>query len=191
MSLQHIPFVDFVTKPWKNGMGTTHDIMLLPLGSDQNDFDLRFALSPIIKDGIFSAFPGIDRVINVFEGGALRLDFGDAQVNLKPAQSHAFDSGLTPVGYLVDGPVKVINVMARRGVFQIQTCVFTNKFEGTLDEDDRVFIFSTARSSIVEFDGATATPIAQDAVLASGAGKLTATAAQDDQLLVAHIRPAT
>jgi environmental stress-induced protein Ves len=191
MSLQHIPFADFATMPWKNGLGTTHDIMLLPLGSDQNDFDLRFALSPIIKDGIFSAFQGIDRVINVFEGGVLRLDFGDAQVNLKPAQSHAFDSGLTPVGYLVDGPVKVINVMARRGVFQIQTCVFTDKFERTLDEDDRVFIFSTARSSIVEFDGATATPNAQDAVLASGAGKLTATAAQDGQLLVAHIRPTT
>jgi environmental stress-induced protein Ves len=106
--------MDYVTSPWKNGLGSTDEICLLPDGANRDAFDLRVSRATIDRSAAFSAFPGADRTITLIEGHGLELDFGDRSVALELRQGCTFDSGLTPVGVPVGGPVRVVNVMVAR-----------------------------------------------------------------------------
>lgn len=117
----HIRSENYTKRPWKNGLGTTQNILMLPEGADDDTFDLRIALTPIVEDAIFSSFENIDRVITVIEGEALELEFDGKKETLKQYESLQFDSGLTPMGRPARG-VKVINVMARHQHWKIEMC---------------------------------------------------------------------
>lgn len=148
MTLQHIPFAQFEARPWKNGLGTTHDIVVLPRGADHSNFDLRFALSPIVEDNYFSAFPGIERVITPIEGKELRLESDDCNKKLARHTSLRFDSALAPMGKPTQGPVKVINVMARREKWNIHNCGVVEKVDHTLLSGELLFLFALDNCTI-------------------------------------------
>lgn len=102
---------DYQTKPWKNGQGTTRDILLLP---ETEDFDIRVSLADIPPESTFSAFPGITRHITLLGGAAMTLEFADGTVErLKPMVPLTFDSGQTPFCQASGGTVRVLNVMTR------------------------------------------------------------------------------
>ncbi len=140
----------YQTKPWKNGKGITHDILLLPEGSEHSGFDLRFALSPIDEKGAFSSFPGADRVITVIEGTLLELDFGDRMERLNQYQSLRFDTALAPMGDPVGGPIRVVNVMARRGAWDIVSCEVTTEPAQECGEGELLFLFVLSEGWQVE-----------------------------------------
>ena len=73
-----------------------------------------------MEPGPFSAFPGVQRTITIIEGSGLELDFGAHVAKLEPRLPFTFDSGLTPDGRPVDGPVRVLNVMASLAVWRIE-----------------------------------------------------------------------
>ena len=132
---------DYHTKSWKNGKGQTHDIFLYPEGTGHNNFSLRFALSPIVEEGVFSSFEGADRVITLIEGDGLNLRFDEKTEELKPFQSLKFDTGLTPTGVPVGGPVRVVNVMARRGSWEILDCKPVTHLHETCRKNELIFFF--------------------------------------------------
>jgi environmental stress-induced protein Ves len=74
---------DYAVVPWKNGGGVTHDVLLLPEGATQEDFDIRLSLAPIVTEGLFSSFPGIDRHITRLSRERLTLLFGQEARELK------------------------------------------------------------------------------------------------------------
>lgn len=119
MVLRHLPAAGYDTQPWKNGQGVTDEVLLLPEGASRDGFDLRISRAGIDARGLFSTFPGADRIITVIEGAGLRLDFGDRSVTLDPLEPFAFDTGLTPDGIPLGPGVRVFNVMASRKVWTL------------------------------------------------------------------------
>ena len=120
-TFSHLRVNDYASNPWKNGLGTTQDVVLLPSGSVHETFDCRIAISPIPNTARFSSFPGIDRVLTLIRGNGLTLDFDGRKNHLSLSQNIEFDSALAPKG-TPEGEVSVINVMVRRGVWKIAEC---------------------------------------------------------------------
>lgn len=118
--LRVLKAADYKTTPWKNGGGVTQDILLLPEDSTQENFDIRLSLAPIVTEGPFSSFPGIDRHITLLSSGALDLVFGSETRSLKRLEPLYFDSVQQPVSKLPEGAVRVLNVMTRRGRWHAQ-----------------------------------------------------------------------
>ncbi|WP_371344990.1 HutD family protein [Ancylobacter sp. IITR112] len=106
--------------PWKNGGGITRDVLLLPEGASHEDFDLRISLAPIVAEGPFSSFPGIDRHITRLSANPLSLAFAQETRALARLEPFYFDSVLQPRSLLQDGPAEVLNVMTRRGRWHAQ-----------------------------------------------------------------------
>ncbi|GLK85052.1 HutD/Ves family protein [Ancylobacter defluvii] len=120
MSLKVLTMSDYVVTPWKNGGGVTSDVFLFPDGATQENFDIRLSLAPIVTEGAFSSFPGIDRHITRLSATPLGLVFGGEIRELKRLEPLYFDSVLQPRSVLPEGPAQVLNVMTRRGRWNAQ-----------------------------------------------------------------------
>ena len=128
--------------PWKNGGGTTREIACWPPQAGMEAFDWRISVACIDRDGAFSSFPGVDRVITLLEGNGVILHtrtasghenqdyFGGEDMADHRATSHALTQRLVPHafdgaapihGELVDGACEDLNIMSRRD--RIQTSV--------------------------------------------------------------------
>lgn len=116
-----VPKSTNISLPWKNGFGVTDEVFIQPAGASRDAFDLRVSSAPIAGPDKFSGYPGVDRWITVIEGAGLTLDFGDHSATLHPFKPHHFDSSLMPVGHPADSAVRVVNVMAARGVWTLGT----------------------------------------------------------------------
>ena len=103
--------------PWKNGGGETFEIAVGPDGAGLDTFAWRVSLALVERDGPFSVFPGIDRILTVVEGGGIALDFGpERRMELSRVDAPFEFPGEAPVlGHLLDGPIVDLNVMTRRG----------------------------------------------------------------------------
>ena len=115
MAEQRFDLQDIPPTPWKNGGGTTREILCWPPGADTGNFDFRVSVASITQAGPFSAFPGVDRTIVLLDGDGVWLK-GDG-VDHRLATRHApFDfSGDTPLACeLLGGPSTDFNVMGRR-----------------------------------------------------------------------------
>lgn len=189
MSLRHLPRAGFTSKPWKNGLGTTHDIAILPDGADHSGFDLRFALSPITADGVFSAFPGAERVITLITGASLDLEFADGTRHLSPDQSLRFDTGLTPMGRPALGGVEVVNVMANSTTWHIASCEICATQRLALGGGEMAFVFASHAPLSLHLGDESADLSRADAALAAGPGVLEIDATE--KTLLAHLKPKT
>lgn len=104
---------------WRNGLGTTRELAVGPPGTALALFDWRVAVADIAPGATsFSRYPGVDRVL-VTTGPGLRLGppgcGGAAMRPIEPWVPMQLD-GAEPVdARLVGAPVRVFNVMARRG----------------------------------------------------------------------------
>lgn len=103
--------------PWKNGGGTTREIVRVPAGADLDAFDWRVSIAELTADGSFSSFPGIDRVIALLEGAGVHMRSRDGAVDHRlttPFAPFAF-SGDQPIdATLIVGQSRDFNVMTRR-----------------------------------------------------------------------------
>lgn len=131
---------DYRTTPWKNGGGVTQDVLLLPAGATHETFDIRVSLAPIVAEGPFSAFPGIDRHITLLTQERLNLAFAHETRALNRLEPLYFDSALQPASRLPDGPVRVLNVMTRRGRWNAQVMPARGDNEPLLVAPDGGFV---------------------------------------------------
>lgn len=109
---------EYRAMPWKNGLGTTTELFVHPAGGSlETGFLLRVSRAPVVADGPFSAFPGIDRSLLLLEGGGLALDHGPhgAQVLARPMEPARFSGDWPTTGRLLAGPCLDFGVMSRRG----------------------------------------------------------------------------
>ncbi|NEX46350.1 HutD/Ves family protein [Pseudotabrizicola algicola] len=102
-----------VFRPWKNGGGTTAEILCWPEGAGFDDFTLRLSTARVEASGPFSEFPGVDRVLTVIEGGRMVLRLGGQAHALAPLEPFAF-AGDVACAAEVDAPLLDFNVMVRR-----------------------------------------------------------------------------
>ncbi len=100
--------------PWKNGRGTTREILVVPEGASPDDRVARLSLATVAEDGPFSTFSGIDRWIAVVEGPGMDLTVDGAPVALDPFRVVRFPGDAPTVGRLRGSPVRDLNLMVRR-----------------------------------------------------------------------------
>ncbi|MGL9621471.1 HutD family protein [Bradyrhizobium sp. U531] len=116
---------DYTRSPWKNGGGIFTDIAGAwradAAAKDWSSLLWRLASTPIVAPGPFSHMPGIDRLQMVVGGRGLVLksptqEFDERQ----PFTTVRFTGEMEIVTALEDGPVEVVNLMARRGAAEIE-----------------------------------------------------------------------
>ena len=132
-----MPWISFdattsVTVPWRNGGGTTCELLALAAADGGNGdvragdgaFDARVSLATIAQPGPFSAFPGIDRQITLIDGPGVRLTAANGAFDHRLEQAlvpFAFDGGMALDATWAEDSAgsgtsaRVLNVMTRRG----------------------------------------------------------------------------
>ncbi|MDQ2140705.1 HutD family protein [Alcaligenaceae bacterium B3P038] len=132
-----MPWISFdattsATVPWRNGGGTTCELLTLAAADGGNGdvpagdgaFDARVSLATIAQPGPFSAFPGIDRQITLIDGPGVRLTAENGAFDHRLEQAlvpFAFDGGMAlDATWAKDSAgsgtaARVLNVMTRRG----------------------------------------------------------------------------
>lgn len=116
--LHRFALAELPATPWKNGGGSTREIVCCPPGADLHSFDWRVSIATIDRSGPFSVFAGVDRCIVLLAGDGVALHAPQA------GWQHRLDSPLQPFGFSGDDAVDCTllgsastdcNVMTRRG----------------------------------------------------------------------------
>jgi uncharacterized protein len=116
-AFRHLHPPDFRVMPWKNGGGTTTELIIEPEGSTlDSGFLWRLSMAEVGVSGPFSRFEGYDRTLLLLEGRGMNLDFeGRNSVHLDTLLSPvAFSGDWNTAGALIDGPCRDFNVITRR-----------------------------------------------------------------------------
>jgi hypothetical protein len=102
---------------WKNGGGSTRQLLAYPPGASLDSFTYRVSVAEVDSDGPFSHFPGIDRSLAILNGDGLALmKGGQLFATLLAGQPPlAFDGALPLAGLRLGGKVRDFNVMSRQG----------------------------------------------------------------------------
>ncbi len=117
----HLPASQHRALPWKNGLGISYTIADFPPGAGFDAVNWQVSGTAIGADCPFSDLPGLDRQFMVIEGAGVELTCtdgtGKTTVNrVEPMHGpFAFRGDWRTTCRLLDGPVKVFNVMTRRG----------------------------------------------------------------------------
>ena len=113
MNLSLIDADKVVPQAWRNGGGSTRELLTWPASGD---WQLRISRADIGADGPFSAFDGVQRWFAVLQGHGVALRFADREHGLRVGDAPlCFDGALAPGCRLVDGPTTDLNLMARGG----------------------------------------------------------------------------
>ncbi len=101
-------------KPWKNGSGSTREIVIWPLDADLSNFEWRVSAATINAPGPFSYYPEVSRSLGILSGGTVELKVADGVKNLSCKGEILRFNGSDRVEVLsVNGSVLDYNVMSR------------------------------------------------------------------------------
>ena len=129
---------------WKNGAGETRELCCFPPAT--RDFDWRASIASIAGNGEFGAFPGVDRVVTLLEGGEVTLDGGTAfRHTLKRFQPFRFSGEQTVRAQLSEGQMSMdLNIMTRRDRCQAKVRVADRTFTTFASRGGMVLVLSGA-----------------------------------------------
>ena len=161
--------------PWKNGSGTTTELIVTPAGAALDAFRWRVSIAEVGTSGPFSAFPGCDRILVQTDGAPMTLTHaGHGAHPLELLRPHAFDgewateARLATVGADVGEGARDFNVITRRTEARAQVTVVRAGAEwGTVGAPSRVhFVHALRGATTVAGDGVTiALPTGESAVV--------------------------
>ncbi len=108
--------------PWKNGLGVARIIASQPPEAGFDSLSWQIGTTSIEADCPFSSLPGLDRQFTLLEGRGVELHCRAANGNPdlrqtidRPLEPFAFSGDWRTECRLLGGPVRVFNVLARRG----------------------------------------------------------------------------
>lgn len=108
-----------VATPWKNGGGTTSEIIVYPPRAGFDDFGWRVSVAEVARSGPFSLFPGTDRALALLKGRVALIIAGRGTTELTPESEPIVFPGDVPAeARVVEGPAADLNVMTRRDRFR-------------------------------------------------------------------------
>lgn len=108
---------DLRAVPWRNGGGTTREI-----ASGGGD-GWRLSLADVERPGDFSLFPGAERVLTVVDGELLVLSVDGREQALERHRPFRFPGDVPTAATLPTGPVRALNVIARRDAVRAHVVV--------------------------------------------------------------------
>ena len=92
--------------------GVTCEIARRSAPDDPEHFIWRVSIAQVDRDGPFSSFAGLERLIGVIEGQGMELHgLREAPTVLRPFEVFAFSGDAAVSGRLTSGPVKDFNVI--------------------------------------------------------------------------------
>ena len=106
--------------PWKNGGGSTRELVCWPPGAGTDAFGWRVSVARIAAPGPFSAFTGVNRQIMLLDGDGVQLASAAAGID------HALQQRWQPFAFagdaaldcsLLGGTSTDFNLMLRRGAW--------------------------------------------------------------------------
>jgi hypothetical protein len=107
---------DYRRMPWKNGGGRTTEIASRPSGAGLDTFLWRASVAEVREDGLFSAFPGVERTLVLLDGAGMRLAGDGIAIDIVTRyEPYSFAGESSLACALVAGPVRDFNLMLRRG----------------------------------------------------------------------------
>jgi uncharacterized protein len=112
--LRILRHTDYPSRPWKNGGGTTRDILVSPPGASLDEFDWRLSLAQVDRDGPFSRFDGVDRTL-VLLSGEMTLHEPHRRIELVRGEPVEFPGERAIEATLNGASTLDLNVMTRRG----------------------------------------------------------------------------
>jgi environmental stress-induced protein Ves len=100
----------WVAQPWRNGAGTTHELVRWP---ETGPFAIRISVADITAPAPFSAFAGYRRWLYLLDGGpvTLAIDGRDTVLGI-PGESVAFAGEASVAATVVARPSRDLNFMA-------------------------------------------------------------------------------
>jgi uncharacterized protein len=125
--LTHLTRADYRIQPWKNGRGTTTELLHLtdPAGKTL----LRLSRASVVEDGPFSLFPGIQRNLTVLTGDGFRLQGPGLDLRCDPLVPVAFPGDIAVMATETSGqPSDDFNVMTARHLARPKVSVVRNQF---------------------------------------------------------------
>ncbi|MCK7631557.1 MULTISPECIES: HutD/Ves family protein [Shewanella] len=143
--MQLIRYRECPSTTWKNGGGSTKQLLISPSHADLSDFDYRISIASVSSSGPFSLFIGIDRQLCLLEGEGLKLHIQGDSLNsstlLTPNNAPFNFKGETQIeSQLLDDPVLDFNVMTKRDKYSsniekicINDTFISDSSENTLD----------------------------------------------------------
>jgi environmental stress-induced protein Ves len=112
---------DYSRMPWRNGGGTTTQLVVEPRdeekpGTAARRFLYRVSIADVESDGPFSRFEGYDRYIMMLSGRGMTLDCGvHGRIHLaRPFEPHAFSGDWDVRANLQAGAVRDFNLIVDR-----------------------------------------------------------------------------
>jgi uncharacterized protein len=113
MTWQLIHLKNVIPTPWRNGGGTTRELLASP---DPAAWQWRVSVAEVVQDGPFSSYAGVQRWFAVLEGDGVCLTV-DSYMHMltKSDQPLAFDGALDATCELLGGATQDFNLMLHGG----------------------------------------------------------------------------
>jgi hypothetical protein len=114
MKFQHLTTAHYERMPWKNGQGSTTQLISDP--APDGGFNWRLSIAEVGQSGPFSDFTGYDRIITLIDGNGMVLTFNGSM-------ERRIDQRFEPLPFngnwqtecrLIDGPLRDFNLMVAR-----------------------------------------------------------------------------
>ncbi len=118
MTWQLIRLEDKPASAWRNGGGTTRELLAWPpnRGGVTADWDWRLSVAEVTASGPFSSFEGVQRWFAVLQGEGVQLNMDGMGITLTGSSPPFQFDGAVSVGcQLLGGATQDFNLMVRRG----------------------------------------------------------------------------
>jgi environmental stress-induced protein Ves len=107
MNWHEVRLDDVFPAPWRNGGGTTRELLAWP---HKEDWSVRLSVAEIATGGPFSAYPGVTRWFAVLSGEGVRLNGQRLDTASQPLR---FDGAAPADCELLQGATEDFNLMLR------------------------------------------------------------------------------
>jgi len=114
MKAQLVRVADAVPTPWKNGGGTTRELLAWPVA---DDWIVRISVADINASGPFSLYEGVDRWFAVLLGGDVSLASAGSspqRLGVSRTELHAFSGDVATECTALGAVTRDFNIMLRR-----------------------------------------------------------------------------
>jgi uncharacterized protein len=150
---QTLALAEIVPTPWRNGGGTTRELLAWP---NSHDWLWRVSIAEVASAGPFSHFAGVQRWLAIIAGAGIALTIDDKTQNLSCDTAPMYFSGTSNSHCeLLSGTISDCNLMLRedagsmRRINDTQTLDFKADFIGIFANDgDAIWRFGAATHSI-------------------------------------------
>ena len=178
--LQVIAPQQFITIPWKNGLGETTELAINDGGTLEN-FDWRLSIASVINEGFFSDFSGYQRHLVLIAGQGLTLLHGSKDESKDESKGGnkssdnltnllaiaTFDGACKTYGKLTAGAIKDFNIITNKQKITSHVSCYVDAEQVTVNlaKSGVYFAYSLTNVMSVERKGQENTLVPQGALL--------------------------